>query len=83
MGPFEGIEDEQLCQPDQYQFLRNTTGDKVISSLFKSQKNGTIITVTSSTANIPYPFVSVYAATKSALEKWSEGMSYELKRVEY
>lgn len=42
------------------------------------RKSGTIITVTSSTANIPYPFVAVYAATKSALETWTEGLSYEL-----
>jgi short-subunit dehydrogenase len=45
---------------------------------FRKRKSGTIITVTSSTANIPYPFVAVYAATKSALETWTEGMSYEL-----
>lgn len=51
---------------------------KAFLPYFRARKRGTIITVTSSTANIPYPFVAVYAATKSALETWTEGMSYEL-----
>ncbi|BFO68777.1 SDR family oxidoreductase [Chryseobacterium sp. KCF3-3] len=79
MGPFEGIADEELAQQINTNFLGTLLVTKSFLPYLRARKSGTIITVTSSTANIPYPFVSVYAATKSALEKWSEGMSYELK----
>lgn len=78
MGPFEGTTDEQLIQQINTNFLGTLLVTKAFLPYFRVRKNGNIITVTSSTANVPYPFVSVYAATKSALEKWSEGMSYEL-----
>lgn len=78
MGPFEGITDEQLVQQINTNFLGTLLVTKAFLPYFRARKSGTVITVTSSTANVPYPFVSVYAATKSALEKWSEGMSYEL-----
>ncbi|KAB1230953.1 SDR family oxidoreductase [Chryseobacterium viscerum] len=79
MGPFEGTTDEELIQLINTNFLGTMLVTKAFLPYFRTRKKGTVITVTSSTANIPYPFVSVYAATKSALEKWSEGMSYELK----
>ncbi|SMC39522.1 SDR family oxidoreductase [Chryseobacterium sp. YR221] len=78
MGAFEGTTDEQLAQQINTNFLGTILVTKAFLPYFRTRKNGTIITVTSSTANIPYPFVAVYAATKSALETWTEGMSYEL-----
>jgi len=80
MGPFEGATNEQLTQQINTNFLGTMLVTKAFLPYFRTRKSGTIITVTSSTANIPYPFVSVYAATKSALETWTEGMSYELSR---
>lgn len=79
MGPFEGTADEELSQQINTNFLGTILVTKSFLPYLRARKKGTIITITSSTAHIPYPFVSVYAATKSALEKWSEGMSYELK----
>ncbi|HEU4574295.1 MAG TPA: SDR family oxidoreductase [Chitinophagaceae bacterium] len=78
MGAFEGTTDEQLAQQINTNFLGTILVTKSFLPYFRARKSGTIITVTSSTANIPYPFVAVYAATKSALETWTEGMSYEL-----
>lgn len=78
MGPFEGSTDEQLTQQVNTNFLGTMLVTKAFLPCFRARKSGTILTVTSSTANIPYPFVAVYAATKSALETWTEGMSYEL-----
>jgi short-subunit dehydrogenase len=80
MGAFEGTSDEQLALQINTNFLGSILVTKSFLPYLRSRKKGTIITVTSSTANIPYPFVAVYAATKSALETWTEGMSYELKR---
>jgi short-subunit dehydrogenase len=78
MGPLEGTSEEQLEQQINTNFLGTILVTKSFLPYFRSRKSGTIVTVTSSTANIPYPFVAVYAATKSALETWTEGMSYEL-----
>ncbi len=78
MGAFEGTTDEQLEQLINTNFLGTILVTKSFLPYLRARKNGTIITVTSSTATIPYPFVAVYTATKSALETWTEGMSYEL-----
>ncbi|WPP48721.1 SDR family oxidoreductase [Catalinimonas niigatensis] len=78
MGAFEGTADEQLEQQINTNFLGTILVTKAFLPYFRKRKSGAIVTVTSSTANIPYPFVAVYAATKSALETWTEGMSYEL-----
>src|SRR5690606_8910796 len=78
MGPFEGTTDEQLVEQINTNFLGTLLVTKAFLPFFRKRKKGTIITITSSTANIPYPFVAVYAATKSALETWTEGMAYEL-----
>ncbi len=78
MGAFEGTTDEQLEHQINTNFLGTILVTKAFLPYFRTRKKGTIISVTSSTANIPYPFVAVYAATKSALETWTEGMSYEL-----
>lgn len=78
MGAFEGTTDEQLAQQINTNFLGTILVTKSFLPYLRARRGGTIITVTSSTANIPYPFVAVYAATKSALETWTEGMSYEL-----
>lgn len=78
MGPFEGTTNEELTRQININFLGTILVTKSFLPYFRAKKSGTIITVTSSTANIPYPFVAVYAATKSALETWTEGMSYEL-----
>lgn len=78
MGAFEGTTDEQLEQQINTNFLGTILVTKSFLPYFRERKSGTIITVTSSTANIPYPFVAVYAAIKSALKTWTEGMSYEL-----
>lgn len=80
MGAFEGTTDEQLEQQINTNFLGTILVTKSFLPYLRARKSGTILTVTSSTANIPYPFVAVYAATKSALETWTEGMSYELNR---
>lgn len=78
MGAFEGTTAIQLARQINTNFLGTLLVTKSFLPYFRARKNGTILTVTSSTANIPYPFVAVYAATKSALETWTEGMSYEL-----
>lgn len=80
MGAFEGTTDVQLEQLIQTNVLGSMLVSKAFLPYLRGRKSGQIITITSSTVNIPYPFVAAYAATKSALETWTEGMSYELNR---
>jgi NAD(P)-dependent dehydrogenase (short-subunit alcohol dehydrogenase family) len=44
----------------------------------RERRAGTIINVTSSTAIVPMPLVAVYAATKCAIEGFTESLDYEL-----
>jgi len=79
-GALEASTDEQLERLVNTNFLGTVLVTKAFLPYFRARKNGIIITTTSSTAYIPYPFIAVYEATKSALETWSAGMSYELTR---
>jgi len=80
-GALEATSDEQLEQ----QFNTNVFGTirltRAFLPYFRTRKTGTIITTTSLGAYIPDPFMALYSATKSALEGWTAGMSYELDRI--
>ena len=77
-GPLEATSDEQIEKLINTNFLGTILLTKAFIPYFKRRNSGTIITTTSSTAYIPYPFIAVYEATKAALENWSASMSYEL-----
>ena len=80
-GALEGAADEQLAQLINTNLLGTILVTKAFLPYLRQRRNGTIITTTSSTAYVPYPFIAVYQGTKAALESWTEGMSYELDRI--
>jgi NADP-dependent 3-hydroxy acid dehydrogenase YdfG len=45
----------------------------------RARGGGDIVNITSESVRAPYPFLTVYAATKSALETLSTGMRTELR----
>jgi meso-butanediol dehydrogenase / (S,S)-butanediol dehydrogenase / diacetyl reductase len=47
--------------------------------LMRARGGGDIVNITSESVRSPYPFLTVYAATKSALETLSAGMRNELR----
>lgn len=47
--------------------------------LMKLKGGGNIVNITSESVHMPYPFLTVYAATKSAIETLSAGMRPELR----
>jgi short-subunit dehydrogenase len=47
--------------------------------LFRKQKSGTIINVTSAAGRMTYPLYSVYNSTKWAVEGFSEDLQFELR----
>ncbi|MBX3228626.1 MAG: SDR family oxidoreductase [Labilithrix sp.] len=63
-------------------FETNTFGVIAVSQAvvphFRARRAGTLINVTSSAAIVPFPLVSVYNASKCAIEGFTESLSYEL-----
>jgi NAD(P)-dependent dehydrogenase (short-subunit alcohol dehydrogenase family) len=45
----------------------------------RTRGGGDIVNISSESARLPYPFLSLYAATKSALETLSDGLREELR----
>lgn len=78
MGIFEAMSDEQIRR----QFEVNVFGlihmTKAILPHFRSNKGGTIINISSMGGRIAFPAMSMYHATKYAVEGFSESISYEL-----
>lgn len=80
-GSLEASTEKQLERLINTNLLGTILVTKASLPYLRRRKNGTIITITSSAAYIPYPFIAVYEATKSALETWTEGMIYELDKT--
>lgn len=77
-GPFEAITPEQVRK----QFEVNVFGTmNVIRSIlphFRANKDGMIVNISSAGGRIGLPLMSMYMASKFALEGFSESLSYEL-----
>jgi NAD(P)-dependent dehydrogenase (short-subunit alcohol dehydrogenase family) len=63
-------------------FETNTFGVMAVTQAvvphFRERRAGTLINVTSSVGIVPMPLVSVYAASKLAIEGFTEALAYEL-----
>ena len=79
LGPFEAASDEQVRK----QFETNVFGlmnvCREIIPIFRQQKRGSIVNISSLTGLAAIPFSSIYAASKYAVEGLSESMQYELE----
>lgn len=78
VGPLEGLSDDQIKR----QIDTNLLGAIRVTSEFtphlREQKHGVIINVSSMFGLVGYPTCSVYAATKFAIDGFSESLGYEL-----
>ncbi|APU97300.1 short-chain dehydrogenase/reductase [Sphingobacterium sp. B29] len=54
---------------------------KEVLPTMRKQEDGLIINVTSGFGRVSFPFATIYAASKFALEGISEGLHYEVKRL--
>jgi len=77
-GPFELTTDEQVARIFDTNFFGPMRVIRSILPLFREQKSGVIINVTSAGGRITYPITSIYHATKFALEGFTETLAYEL-----
>jgi NAD(P)-dependent dehydrogenase (short-subunit alcohol dehydrogenase family) len=81
MGIFESLTREQIRQ----QFDVNVIGvmdvTRAVLPQMRKQKSGVIINVSSRAGIIGQPMISLYSASKFALEGFSEALSFELAAV--
>jgi NAD(P)-dependent dehydrogenase (short-subunit alcohol dehydrogenase family) len=78
-GPFEASTQEIVRK----QFQTNVEGlmdvTREIIPIFRKQKSGIIINVSSAAGKMTYPFYSLYNSTKWAVEGFSEALQFELR----
>jgi len=79
MGAFETLDEAQVRR----QFDTNVHGvmevTRAVLPLFRAQRAGTLVNVSSMVGRIPLPLYSVYNASKHAVEGFTEGLVYELE----
>lgn len=78
-GLFEAVKPEKI----QEQFDVNVFGmmnvTRAILPHFRSLKQGTLVNVSSAAGRVTTPILSIYAASKFAVEGFSEALAYELE----
>lgn len=79
VGEFESIELEDARTLFDINFWGEVHGVKAVLPIMREQGGGTIINVTSVTAQRPLPLMSVYSASKSALNGLSQALRAELE----
>lgn len=78
-GPFECFSDEQIRRQMEVNFFGTVFMIKALLPLFKRQKSGTIVNMSSLCGLVTFPMLSVYHASKWALEGFSESLMFELQ----
>lgn len=78
IGPLEALNDEQITRQINTNLLGTIRVTKEFLPHFRTRKSGMFITITSMFGLIGYPTCSIYAATKFALDGFSESLAYEL-----
>jgi NAD(P)-dependent dehydrogenase (short-subunit alcohol dehydrogenase family) len=78
-GPFEAATNAQI----ERQFATNVTGLMYVTRemlpVFREQKSGVIVNISSVGGATTFPFYSVYHATKWAVEGFTESLKFELE----
>jgi NAD(P)-dependent dehydrogenase (short-subunit alcohol dehydrogenase family) len=78
VGPLEAFTDEQITRQVDTNLFGVIRITKAFTPHFRERKEGMFINVTSMFGLIGYPTCSIYAATKFAIDGFSESLAYEL-----
>ena len=78
-GPIEDYSDEDLKQVFETNFFGALRVTRAALPAMRAQRSGTIIMVSSISGLRTFPFLSVYSASKFALEAASNGLRHELR----
>ncbi len=80
-GPIEDYSDEDLKQVFETNFFGAIRVTRAALPTMRAQRSGTIIMVSSISGLRTFPFLSVYSASKFALEAASNGLRHELRAL--
>jgi NAD(P)-dependent dehydrogenase (short-subunit alcohol dehydrogenase family) len=80
-GFAEDITDAELREQFDTNFFGSVALTRALLPQMRRQGFGHVVTVTSISGRVGFPGVSTYAASKFALEGWTETLRYEMKAV--
>lgn len=78
IGPLEAFTDEQIARQIETNLMGPIRVTKSFVPYFREKKTGMFINITSMFGMIGYPTCSMYAASKFALDGFSESLAYDL-----
>ena len=78
MGVFEAVSDEKIRDLFEINVFGVMNVTRAVLPRFRAQSGGLVVNVTTTVALIPLPLFAHYAASKAAIEAFSEGLAYEL-----
>ncbi|MFZ4861143.1 SDR family oxidoreductase [Sphingobacterium sp. Mn56C] len=78
-GIFESIHEDQMRKQFEVNVFGVMRTTKAILPHFREQQNGILVNISSGTGRFTVPLMSLYSATKFAIEGFSESLAYELK----
>jgi NAD(P)-dependent dehydrogenase (short-subunit alcohol dehydrogenase family) len=78
LGAFEDLSDEDCRRQMETNFFGVLSVTRAILPAMREAGRGRIVVVTSNAVNSPHPLLTMYAASKWALEGWAEGLAMEI-----
>lgn len=78
LGAFEDISDAQCRQQMETNFFGTLAVTRAVLPAMRQAGRGRIVVITSNAVNTPHPMLSMYAASKWALEGWAEALAMEV-----
>lgn len=80
-GVFEGTPRDKILEQFEVNILGVMDVTRALLPHFRANRAGTIVNISSGAGVFGLPMISLYTATKFALEGWSESLSYELSAL--
>jgi NAD(P)-dependent dehydrogenase (short-subunit alcohol dehydrogenase family) len=78
IGAFEDMSDEDCRRLMETNFFGVLATCRAVIPVMRRAQRGRIVVASSNTVNTPHPMLSLYAASKWAIEGWAEAMEMEL-----
>jgi NAD(P)-dependent dehydrogenase (short-subunit alcohol dehydrogenase family) len=78
LGAFEDMSDEDCRRQMETNFFGTLAVTRAVLPIMRKARRGRIVLTSSNSVNTPHPILSIYAASKWALEGWAEGLAMEV-----
>ena len=78
LGAFEDLSDDDCRRQMETNFFGTLAVTRAVLPSMRAAGSGRIVIVSSNAVNSPHPLLSMYAASKWALEGWAEGLAMEV-----